>query len=104
MIKIREKSVIKPLFFPKNVFSCSEESILVLKSLTTNEEYTFELEDSGNLQDYYILSPDFSNMEDGEYEYVINCNARGLIRIGEVKPTQSQYNGENSGIIYYGED
>lgn len=104
MIIVKDKTIVRPIFFPKNINGCEAEENLHIVSETTNEEWDFTLEDEGKYADYYILRPDFSSMDDGLYTYIINCNSRGMLRIGEAKPNHTEYNSDNRGTIYYGSE
>ena len=83
MIEIKEK-VEQVVYFPKNSNEVLEIYSLELHSELTQKSYTFSVVDSGNSNRYYKFTVDFSNVDDGEYNYSISGRDTGLIRIGEI--------------------
>lgn len=74
MIIISDKSEEKTVYFPKNLYNSTEDLyILKLTDRGTNREYTFELADTLEASyGFYSFKVDFSQIPDGEYEYVVN--------------------------------
>ena len=83
MIEIKEK-VEQVVYFPKNSNKLLEIYSLELHSELTQKSYTFSVVDSGNSNRYYKFTVDFSDVDDGEYNYSISGIDTGLIRIGEI--------------------
>ena len=83
MIEIKEK-VEQVVYFPKNSNEALEIYSLELHSELTQNSYTFSVVDSGNSNRYYKFTVDFSDVDDGEYNYSISGRDTGLIRIGEI--------------------
>ena len=83
MIEIKEK-VEQVVYFPKNSNEVLEIYSLELHSELTQKSYTFSVVDSGNSNRYYKFTVDFSDVDDGEYNYSISGRDTGLIRIGEI--------------------
>lgn len=75
---------------PKNNYNFLESYTLSLKSQATNKRYSFEVEDISGLTDYYTFQVDFSNVQDGEYEYSVSTD-RGLVQIGLRTASVSAY-------------
>ena len=88
MIEIKEK-VEQVVYFPKNSNEVLEIYSLELHSELTQKSYTFSVVDSGNSNRYYKFTVDFSDVNDGEYNYSISGIDTGLIRIGEINKEYS---------------
>ena len=88
MIEIKEK-VEQVVYFPKNSNEVLEIYSLELHSELTQKSYTFSVVDSGNSNRYYKFTVDFSDVDDGEYNYSISGIDTGLIRIGEINKEYS---------------
>ena len=88
MIEIKEK-VEQVIYFPKNSNEVLEIYSLELHSELTQKSYTFSVVDSGNSNRYYKFTVDFSDVDDGEYNYSISGIDTGLIRIGEINKEYS---------------
>lgn len=74
--------------------------ILTLKSKITNKLYEFDVEDEGS-RDFYVIKMDFSTIPNGEYEYTIDNDAKGLLRVGDLAIQSTAYNADKDGVIYY---
>ena len=90
LVKNKAESPTK-LYPPKTTTKSVKEFTLTLHSISSNTDYTFPVDDTGALRDYYEIEVDFSLMQDGEYEYRIGCD-RGLLIIGEYKEKRKQEN------------
>lgn len=90
------------VLFPKNEKTCKVDYTLLIKSELTNQFWSYEVSDSDYLSNYYSFSVDFSNLKDGEYVYMIDNVASGLLRIGEIKYDHTDFeNNENNDYIVY---
>ena len=104
LVKNKAESPIT-LYPPKTTTKSVKEFTLTLHSISSNTDYTFPVDDTGALRDYYEVEVDFSAIPDGEYEYRIGCD-RGLLWIGEYNEKRhiqnKQYiNGENTQYRQY---
>ena len=105
MIQINEKSSENIVNFPKNQ-NLTGNLVLKLHSEITQKTYSFNVVDEGSSKRYYKFTLDFSEVDNGEYDYSINDLETGLIRIGMVEsstPELVEYVDEYN-IIQYGED
>lgn len=84
MIEILNKAEQHYVYFPKNDEQHLEIYELVLHSELSQKNYSFNLTDDGNSSRYYKFNIDFSNVDDGEYNYSISGYDTGLIRIGDI--------------------
>lgn len=90
-------------YFPKH-FSC-EPATLELKSELSQKIYTFEVSDEGELDDYFIFSIDFSEIEEGEYIATVRDNDNvplsvSLLRVGAISAVNMEYNNNEEYIEY----
>lgn len=93
------------IYPPKTTTKSVKELTLRLHSISSNTDYTFPVDDTGALRDYYEVEVDFSAMPDGEYQYTIGQDS-GLLVIGDYKEKRKeenkQYiNGENTQYYQY---
>lgn len=84
MIKVTDKSTIKPLYFPKT--NPQKYCHIVLYGMS-EEVYDLgeEIYDLSSYEDFYMFELDLSNIPDGEYKWVINNYECGLLIIGDLK-------------------
>lgn len=104
MVKVSDKSSEVCVKFPKTSSKFKQNYNLYLFS-ESGLRYSFKgLEDISEIALYYEFNIDFSEVEDGEYEYLIDNikNDVGIIRIGNVRPTFKENNDSNK-IIQYNE-
>ena len=112
MIFIYEKGLEIPIKFPRNCFDTFDSYKLVIYSQGRNYSYYLVCEDASGLTDYYVFTPNFGAVENGEYEYEIlgiqdenelSIGAKGLIQVGdrtmEIKSYESEVN-----YTYYGSE
>lgn len=105
MIQINEKSSENIVNFPKNQ-NLTGNLVLKLHSEITQKTYSFNVVDEGSSKRYYKFTLDFSEVDNGEYDYSINDLETGLIRIGMIEsstPELVEYVDEYN-IVQYGED
>ena len=105
MVQVNDKYGENIVNFPKNQ-NLEGDLILTLHSELTQKTYTFNVADEGNSKRFYKFIVDFSEVDNGEYDYSINGLETGLIRIGLVSsstPEVIEYTDEVD-IIQYRED
>lgn len=105
MVQVNDKYGENIVNFPKNQ-NLEGDLILTLHSELTQKTYTFNVADEGNSKRFYKFIVDFSDVDNGEYDYSINGLETGLIRIGLVSsstPEVIEYTDEVD-IIQYRED
>ena len=81
---------------------------LLLKNGITHKQFEYSVEDLNESSIFYTFNiniPD--SYDDGEYEYTLKDNedkivATGLMRIGDYKQENTQYNNKDKKIIQYG--
>lgn len=81
---------------------------LFIKNGITHKEFEYNVEDLNESSIFYTFNiniPD--SYDDGEYEYTLKDNedkivATGLMRIGDYKQENTQYNNKDKKIIQYG--
>lgn len=106
MVIVKDKRSTPTTIHPmRTTTSTVRELTLRLHSISSNTDYTFPVDDTGALRDYYEVEVDFSAIPDGEYEYCIGCDS-GLLWIGEYNEKRhiqnKQYiNGENTQYRQY---
>ena len=88
------------LYPPKTTTKSVNELTLRLHSISSNTDYTFPVDDTGALRDYYEVKVDFSAIPDGEYEYRIGCDS-GLLIIGESKEKRKEQNRQYNETTQY---
>jgi len=93
MIHIKSKAEIDRLYFPVNTSKGCGLDIhtLRLKGTTSQMEYEFEVEDIDSLSDFVVCMVDLSSLEDGEYEYSLDCDSHGLLVIGDHKHRRTEF-------------
>lgn len=79
------------LYPPKTTTKSVRELTLTLHSISSNTDYTFPVDDTGALRDYYEIESDFSAIPDGEYQYRVGCDS-GLLIIGDYKEKRKEQN------------
>lgn len=92
-------------YFPKH-FS-SEPATLELKSELSQKIHTFDVSDEGELDDYFIFSIDFSDIEEGEYVATVRDSDNiplsvSLLRVGAISTVNTEYNNSEEYIQYNG--
>ena len=81
---------------------------LILKNNITHKEFEYSVTDLNESSIFYTFNiniPD--SYDDGEYEYTLKDDvekilATGLMRIGDYKQENTQYNNKDKKIIQYG--
>lgn len=104
MILVSDKTQQKTYYFPKEKNS-GDAATLKLFSHLSKSEFSFDVSGSTTLDLYYALSPDFSGVYDGEYDYSIyDANGivlqNGLLRIGEYDAGDIIYDFKEEYVIY----
>ena len=100
MVIVKNKKLPVTLYPPKTTTKSVKEFTLTLHSISSNTDYTFPVDDTGALRDYYEVEVDFSAIPDGEYEYRIGCY-RGLLIIGEYKEKRKEQNRQYNETTQY---
>lgn len=111
MIIISNKDIENSVYFPRNIYTSTNDIYTVLlKDRGSNKEYTFEeLGDRFLVQfGFYTFFVDFSELPEGEYEYnIIDSNDKlvgtGLIRLNSLGSDVVCYNNERTYIVYDGQ-
>ena len=81
---------------------------LLLKNGITHKEFEYNVEDLNESSIFYTFNINIpESYDDGEYEYTLKDNedkivATGLMRIGDYKQENTQYNNKDKKIIQYG--
>lgn len=103
MIEIDNK-VSQVVYFPKTMKSTGPYTLKIHSELSQKDWYIDNLLDQANLNDYYKFTVDFSNVDDGEFNYEIrkadDVFDTGLIRIGVVQNYGDGYNTQVEIIQY----
>lgn len=89
-------ATITELYVPKNA---GDGIVLTLESEITKQTYSFDIEDLQDMEGYYHILVDFSEIEEGEYRYSLGTDT-GVIRIGSYKTSNTQYKKEEKHIQY----
>lgn len=100
MVIVKNKKLPTTLYPPKTTTKSVNEFTLTLHSISSNTDYTFPVDDTGALRDYYEIDVDFSAIPDGEYEYSIGCDS-GLLIIGEYKEKRKEQNRQYNETTQY---
>ena len=100
MVIVKNKKLPTTLYPPKTTTKSLKEFTLTLHSISSNTDYTFPVDDTGALRDYYEIEVDFSAIPDGEYEYRIGCDS-GLLIIGEYKEKRKEQNRQYNETTQY---
>lgn len=100
MVIVKNKKLPTTLYPPKTTTKSVKELTLKLHSISSNSDYTFPVDDTGALRDYYEVDVDFSAIPDGEYEYSIGCDS-GLLIIGEYKEKRKEQNRQYNETTQY---
>ncbi len=103
MVLVKNKQEIEQ-YFPKNTSKSFENPFhLKLHSELTNRNFEYEVEDKGDMRNYYLFEVDFSDLDNGEYVYFItndDYEQIGLLRIGEVEYQNIQSNNKQQYTEY----
>ena len=81
---------------------------LLLKNGITHKEFEYNVADLNESQIYYTFNINIpESYDDGEYTYVLKDDgdkivATGLIRIGDYKTENKEYNNKDNKYIQYG--
>ena len=81
---------------------------LLLKNGITHKNFEYSVEDLNESSIYYTFNLNIpEEMDDGEYEYTLKDNeykivATGLIRVGDFKQENKEYNNKDKKYIQYG--
>lgn len=111
MIIIEDKNIVKTVYFPRNLYkedrvnSNIDEYKLILFNRGTNKRYEFNVNNTREATyDFYSFNIDFSELPNGEYEYLILMEERniasGLIRLGSLVVYNNEYNNNRTYIAY----
>ena len=100
MVIVKNKKLPVTLYPPKTTTKSVKELTLTLHSISSNSDYTFPVDDTGALRDYYEIDVNFSAIPDGEYEYRIGCDS-GLLIIGEYKEKRKEQNRQYNETTQY---
>ena len=100
MVIVKNKKLPVIICPPKTTTKSVKEFTLTLHSISSNTDYTFPVDDTGALRDYYEVEVDFSAIPDGEYEYRIGCDS-GLLIIGEYKEKRKEQNRQYNETTQY---
>lgn len=80
----------------------------IIKNGITHKEFEYNVADLNESSIYYTFNLNIpEEMDDGEYNYVLKDDldktlATGLMRIGDFKQENTQYNNKDKKIIQYG--
>ena len=81
---------------------------LIIKNNITHKEFEYSVEDLNESSIYYVFDINISEeMDDGEYSYILKDDldktlATGLMRIGDYKTENKEYNNKDNKYIQYG--
>lgn len=81
---------------------------LILKNGITHKEFEYSVTDLNESSIFYTFNINIpESYDDGEYEYTLKDDlnkilATGLIRVGDFKQENTQYNNKDKKIIQYG--
>lgn len=81
---------------------------IILKNGITKRNFEYSVEDLNESSIFYVFNINIpEEMDDGEYTYVLKDDgnkivATGLMRIGDYKQENTQYNNKDNKIIQYG--
>lgn len=80
----------------------------IIKNGITNRNFEYNVTDLNESSIYYVFNINVpEEMDDGEYTYVLKDDldkivATGLIRVGDFKKENKQYNNKDNKYIQYG--
>lgn len=105
MVKIDKNTDKSQVFFPKNFQPATNRLFLRLISTVRLDETNIEVSDSDSYTDFFVFDLSDVDLADGEYKYVIKDEentimSTGLVKYGEWKPENEQYNAETQYIEY----
>ena len=81
---------------------------LLLKNGITHKNFEYSVDDLNESSIYYTFNINIpESFDDGEYTYVLKDNedkivATGLIRVGDFKQENKEYNNKDNKYIQYG--
>ena len=81
---------------------------LFIKNNITHRNFEYNVEDLNESQIYYTFNINIpESFDDGEYEYILKDDldkivATGLIRVGDYKQENKEYNNKDNKYIQYG--
>ena len=81
---------------------------IILKNGVTHKEFEYSVIDLNESSIYYVFNINIpESMDDGEYEYTLKDDlnktlATGLIRVGDYKTENKEYNNKENKYIQYG--
>ena len=81
---------------------------IILKNGITHKNFEYNVEDLNESSIYYTFNINIpESFDDGEYEYTLKDNenkivATGLIRVGDYKTENKEYNNKDKKYIQYG--
>ena len=81
---------------------------LIIKNGITHKEFEYSVTDLNESSIYYTFNLNIpESMDDGEYEYTLKDDlnktlATGLIRVGDFKQENKEYNNKDKKYIQYG--
>ena len=81
---------------------------LLLKNGITHKQFEYSVEDLNESSIFYTFNINIpERFDDGEYEYTLKDNedkilATGLIRVGDFKQENKEYNNKDKKYIQYG--
>lgn len=101
MVIISDNSSAPTTIYPmRTTTSTVKELTLRLHSISSNTDYTFPVDDTWALRDYYEIEVDFSAIPDGEYEYSIGQDS-GLLIVGDYKEKRQEQNRQYNETTQY---
>lgn len=104
MIEIINKTDVQYVFYPKTQNSTGPYTLHIHSELSQKDWHFENVEDKASLHDYYKFLVDYSNVDDGEFDYQIISNEEvmdtGLIRIGIGQASVRGYDTPNEIIQY----
>ena len=80
----------------------------IIKNNITHKNFEYSVEDLNESSIYYTFNLNIpEEMDDGEYEYTLKDDlnkilATGLMRVGDFKQENTQYNNKDKKYIQYG--
>lgn len=80
----------------------------IIKNNITHKEFEYNVDDLNESLIYYTFNINIpESYDDGEYEYTLKDDlnktlATGLIRVGDFKQNNTQYNNKDNKYVQYG--
>ena len=81
---------------------------IILKNGITHRNFEYSVTDLNESSIYYVFNINFpESLDDGEYNYILKDDgdkivATGLMRVGDYKTENKEYNNKDIKIIQYG--